>query len=212
MHITVLQPDLARALALVAPLADDGPLPQLGQVRLRADGGLLTLTVADPTVAVSVPVAATVRATGALAVPARRLAALVDGLAAGPVALEADGDGRRAVVRAGRSPRLLRRRRRRRRSSSRRPSPTGRASGCSGPSCGRRSARRWSWRARPTTPGRRWRRCAGSSTRRRWWPSTASGWRCAACRPRPPRRCPPSRSRAGRPTPSTGCSATPPAR
>ncbi|MCC6629381.1 MAG: hypothetical protein IT340_18520 [Chloroflexi bacterium] len=103
MHVTILQPALTHALALVAPAAGGvSPVPNLDHVHLRAGDGTLTLTTTDLTVAVSAPAAATIWAPGALTVPAQLLAKLAASLPGVPVELAVDAGGALAV-RAGRT-------------------------------------------------------------------------------------------------------------
>lgn len=90
MHITLpvasLLPALRRALDVADPKST---LPILGHVCLRAASGTLTVTATDLNLAITAPLAATVKTPGALTLPARALHDIVANLAGPDVTLKA---------------------------------------------------------------------------------------------------------------------------
>lgn len=102
MHVTIGQATLARALALVAPVAADGPAGlRLDHLLVRAEGSLLEVVATDLTDALRLRLPAVVWAAGAVTAPARLLHNLIAGLPGGDVALMVD-DHHQLAIRSGR--------------------------------------------------------------------------------------------------------------
>ena len=109
MKLSVMQENLARGLQVVSrAVSSRSTLPVLSNVLLRTEDAGLKLTATNLEIGITAWVAGRIDAEGALTVPARLFADVVNGLPAGErVDLEIEGDGA-LRVRAGRYQSLLR--------------------------------------------------------------------------------------------------------
>jgi DNA polymerase-3 subunit beta len=91
MNLTCQQRDLAHALSVVShAVSARSTLPILSHVLMATTAEGLLLSATDLELSLSVPIAASVQATGALCLPASLLTALVKRLPAGPLTLTVD--------------------------------------------------------------------------------------------------------------------------
>lgn len=104
MKFSVLQENLAPALAVVARAIDTRPtLPVLANVLIVARGDQVKLYATNYEIAITAYVGAQIDEEGAVTIPAKELTGLVSSFAPGRLTLELDRDNQRTRIKAGKS-------------------------------------------------------------------------------------------------------------
>ena len=104
MHFLIERSALLKALGHVQSVVERrGTIPVLGNIKLEAAGGQLTLTGTDMDVALTEKAACNVKADGAVTVPAHTFYDIVRKLADGAEVDISDKDGSRVVIKCGQS-------------------------------------------------------------------------------------------------------------